>query len=270
MGNNSSNINLKFKIIVDKNEAQVLLDNAEKVDMYVEECSDDPSNSKARRNNNYSANSMTSKEYNFFEVVLENAKDKLSTRLKMDLEEVNLIQLMPSADGGMPHTRPSNLICYPDITRFFNVSTLIHELWHIHQRKYETLWSYVFKSWGWEPWVYDIPDRFEKYRRLNPDTIDTPFWIFRESWIPIPIFKDISNPKVDEVEIWFYNPSKQYHTRQIPNEFVSEYPNVPLSAYEHPRELAAYMLSEPDNYSSSPGFIKLLDLIGHTSILITT
>jgi hypothetical protein len=52
----------------------------------------------------------------------------------------------------------------------------------------------------------------------------------------------------------------------IPDDLVTEFPSVPDSAYEHPRELSAYLLSEPTLYANSNGFKKLLVLIGNISI----
>jgi hypothetical protein len=266
MGNITSDYKLNFRIVYEKAEAQKLLDEAEKIDFYIEECMEDMSNMKARREYSYSANSMTHKEIKFFEVVLENTKDYIPKRLQYDLEDIKLIQLMPSADGGMPHTRPNNLICYPDISQFFNKSTMIHELWHIHQRKYQNFWTDTFMRLGWELWEGDLPAGLEKYRRYNPDTIDSPFWIFKKTWIPIPIFNDISRPNMTDVTIWFYNPSMRTHIRSVPSEISSYFPNLPPSAYEHPREITAYMLAEPEKYKTFPGFIHLIESIGHISI----
>jgi hypothetical protein len=97
----------------------------------------------------------------------------------------------------------------------------------------------------------------------NPEA---PLWIFDETWVPVPVFRDISRPNVADVEIWFYNPQKQYHSKTVPSEISSYYPNLPHSAYEHPRELSAYMLSEPEKYEDSKGFKDLIETIGVISI----
>jgi hypothetical protein len=267
MGNIDSKFgNLQFKIIPNKSDAQALLDTAENMDFYLAECHDDKSNSIARRNLTYSANMIALRDLNYANMYLEGSIQNLPKRLVSDLGIINVIQLMPTADGGMPHTRPNNIICYPDISQLFSRTTLIHELWHIHQRQYSELWINVFRSMGWNVWDGKLPTQLEKNRRYNPDTLDYPLFIFEGKWVPIPIFKDISNPKVSEVDIWFYNPEKEYHVKQIPNEISSYFPNLPPSAYEHPRELTAYMLSEPKQYSSSKAFRDLIGLIGEISI----
>jgi hypothetical protein len=174
---------------------------------------------------------------------------------------------MPSADGGMPHTRPQNIICYPDISQLFSKTTLIHELWHIHQRNYKDLWFKTFKRLGWVIWDGKLPDELEKARRFNPDTLDCPFWVFDSEWLPVPIFKNITQPNVSDVEIWFYNIKTHYHIKRVPGQIESYFPGLNPNAYEHPREITAYMLSEPEKHKNSQGFKHLIEYIGEISIL---
>ncbi len=258
--------NLKFVVISDKNEAHKFLQDAEKKDLYIEECHDDKSNSLARRNLTYTPNVISPRDMSFVNKYLSETMGSLPPRLLSDLNEVRIIQLMPSADGGMPHTRPGDIICCPDISQIFSKSTLIHELWHIHQRNNKDLWTKAFKRIGWEIWNGTLPEQLENNRRYNPDTIDYPFWIFDGQWVPVPIFKNITSPNVGEVEIWFYNPIKKYHVKQVPSELHQYFPGLPPSAYEHPREITAYLLSEPDKYKYTLGFKHLLEQIGHISL----
>lgn len=270
MGNSITNTNtneIQIRLISDKKDAKILLDKAEKVDFYIEECYDDKTNFLARRNLSYSINSTSLIENNYASKYLNESKSFLPIRLLNDLKEVNVIQLMPTADGGMPHTRPGNIICYPDISQLFSKTTLIHELWHIHQRNFKSTWSKTFNHLKWTMWNGVLPQQLEKARRYNPDTIDCPLWIFDNQWVPIPIFKDISKPNVADVEIWFYNSEKQYHIKRVPEVILSYFPNLPAGAYEHPRELTAYILSEPEKYKNMIGFKLLIESIGEISIM---
>lgn len=252
---------LKLNLIQDKNKAQDLLQIAEKEDFYLEECADSKSNSIARQGLNYSANSMSLLDANSFQTFINNVR--LPQKLQLELGEINIVHLMPTADGGMPHTRP-NMICYPNIS--FSESTLIHELWHIHQRNFYSYWEQIFKLLGWTLWNGTLPTKFEENRRYNPDTIDCPLWIFKDTWVPVPIFKDIMAPTMNMVSIWFYNPTKGYHLTRIPEEVSSYFSNLDEVAFEHPREITAYMLAEPKKFESSPAFKDLIQAIGRTAI----
>lgn len=264
MGNQSSS--LTFDIVFNKYDAQLLLDEAENKDFYLEECNDNRMNALSRKNTSYTASRMTDRDYKFFEVVVENAKDHIPLRLQQDLKTVYLIQLMPSADGGMPHTRPDSIICYPDITRTFSVNTLIHELWHLHQRAYEEQWISIFRRLGWEPWKDKLPSIMVDKKRLNPDTLDTPFWCYQKTWVPIPVFRDITKPKITEVDVWFYHVSLKYHVKSIPKEMEEVYGSLPWSAYEHPREITAYLLSDPNRYGNCSAFDHLIEIMGATAL----
>jgi hypothetical protein len=266
MGNDISiSRKLHFEIISDKNKARELLDLAEKKDFYVEECFDNTANSIARAKMTYTPNTISFRDVTYAKAYLESMLEILPQRLLLDLDTINIIQLMPTADGGMPHTRPENIICLPDISQLFSNTTLIHELWHVHQRKFQDVWYNVFKSIGWREWDGPIPDQLEKNRRYNPDTIDCPLWIYNDNWIPVPIFKSITNPKINDIDIWFYNPNKRYHTYKIPDELSTYFTNLPSVAYEHPREITAYMLSEPEKYDNK-AMSDLIGSIGYTSL----
>lgn len=261
----SKEYSLTLTIVINKEEAQTLLNAAEDSDRYREECISNSTNAKARFNQGYQANSMTYRELKIFEILLENAKPLVPRRLKQDLHEVKLVQLMPSADGGMPHTRPGNLICYSDLSRF-SISTLIHELWHVHQRLYEEEWNRIFQGMGWTIWEGELSPALDKHRRYNPDTLRAPLYAYNNEWVPVPVFKDISKPNLAETHIWFYNIHSKRHVTSVPEKLLHEFPSVPPSAYEHPRELTAYLLSDSDKYADSPGFRTLFRLVGYVSI----
>ena len=83
------------------------------------------------------------------------------------------------------------------------------------------------------------------------------------------IFNDISLPNMRETSMWFYNVKTELISKKVPEEMSSYFPNLPISAYEHPRELTAYMLSDPDSQKGSQGYADLIDSIGHISVLET-
>lgn len=267
MGNEQSiSKRIIFNIVPDKSEAITLLSRAESRDLYLQECYDDKANSIARRSMTYSPNQIALRDLNYARAYLDGVSQEIPQRLALDLDKVNIVQLMPTADGGMPHTRPGDIICYPDISQLFSKTTLLHELWHIHQRRYQDLWHKVFKRLGWMPWTGKLPEQLENNRRYNPDTIDSPFWIYEDKWIPVPIFRDITHPKVNDVDIWFYDPVKNYHIKRVPDEIQSYFGNLVPAAFEHPREITAYMLSEPEKHTNSTAFAHLLESVGNTTL----
>ena len=268
MGQGTSVVeSIRFHIVKDVDEAQRLLDEAEKKDFYLADCKDDQENSISRSACAYTTRAMTLHDYKLFEVVVENARDLLPKRLRHELSTVYLIQLDPSAEGGMPHTRPDAVICYPDITNTFSFTTLLHELWHVHQRQHETWWQHVFTQLGWHPWTEgQLPLRLESHRRFNPDTINSPLWCYQRTWVPVPIFSDSTHPRVNEATIWFYHVTLKYHVKSPPKEMEEMYRGLPMSAYEHPRELVAYLLSDPVKHSECPALRPLVDAVGAISL----
>jgi hypothetical protein len=269
MGNNTSSFidNLDCHVIFDKMEAENRLNVAEQQDLYMEECLDQTLNATARKQLSYRPNRMSVNDHQRANAYLESAKQLLPKRLRSDLSKVHIIQLMPTADDGMPHTRPGDIICYPDLSQLFSLTTLKHELWHIHQRKYQDMWLNVFAELGWKPWSgKSLPAKLEEYRRYNPDTIDAPHWVFRDTWVPVPVFRDITRPRVSDIDVWFYHVIEKHHTKKVPSELSMYFPHLPAIAYEHPREITAYMLAEPDKHASSRGFQDLVKQIGHISL----
>lgn len=233
--------------VAQKEEATQLLIQAEEIDHYQVECYEDRCNSYARKNYIYAPNTVSEVEH--CNHVFSQLSSSVPNQLR-DVGEIRIVLLMPSADGGMPHTRPPNLICYAG--QFSeSPSTFIHELCHVHQRKFPAVWKTIFSALGWSVWNGELPKKLDDCRRYNPDTIDRPLWIHGE-WVPIPVFRDCYKPVLGEVEIWFYHVNHDYHIKTVPDEIMIE--SLPASAYEHPREITAYIISEPDKYRNTVAY----------------
>jgi hypothetical protein len=234
--------------VAQKQDATMLLSNAEQIDHYLEECHDNLSNSLARMKYSYAPNHVSNISH--YTRVFQGFIQHVPTQLR-DVGDIQIIQLMPSADGGMPHTRPPHLICYPDLSNHLSPVTFVHELCHIHQRKFPLVWKTIFGALGWTVWNGDLPPQLDTYRRYNPDTIDQPLWI-HHNWVPIPVFRDAHKPVLSEVDIWFYHTVQHYHVKTIPDDIRIE--GLPPSAYEHPREITAYIISEPGRYKETAAY----------------
>ena len=241
---NSASIPIR---VLQKDEAVKRLAEAEDIDNYQVECYEDRCNSYARRSYSYAANTVSSIDH--YNQLFRRLTQSVPNQLK-DVGELSIVLLMPSADGGMPHTRPPNLICYPGELNE-SKTTFVHELCHVHQRKFPGVWKTIFAALGWTVWNGRLPDKLDSCRRYNPDTIDRPLWIFGE-WVPIPVFRDCMNPVLGEVDIWFYHVNHQYHVKTVPEDMVIDL--LPPSAYEHPREITAYLISEPDRYRGTAAY----------------
>ena len=138
MGNTESiTRKINIKIISDKIIAKDLLDKAEHIDKYLQTCFDDKANYIARRSMTYFPNQISLRDTNYGITYLEGMKEQLPMRLSMELGDINIIQLMPTADGGMPHTRPGDIICYPDISQLFSTTSAfvgIQIQAHVHRK----------------------------------------------------------------------------------------------------------------------------------------
>ena len=282
MGQNlttSSEGTLRLVVVVDKHDAQEDMNRAEQIDHYRKQTARNLTNAMARRTLAYEVNRLGYHEWKRMEVWADQVNQGLHgsvhvpLRLRRELGEVRLIAVMPTAEGGMPHTRPANVICYPNVETITHGVTLVHELWHIHQRQHAAWWSEVFREWGWTPLSMEdahrqIPEKLRAHVRMNPDTIDQPWWAYRGRWVPLPVFAHLSKPSMTETECWFYDLLNGFHVRAVPDEIQAEFPGVSGNALEHPRELAAYLLSDPGRYRDAgvPGWHRLVDLVGMTSL----
>jgi hypothetical protein len=253
---------------------------AESKDRYNRLCNESSSNSEARHGMNYTAASLSETDIQVLNNLFKNYVPFVPPRLLHDIDYISIATLMPSADGGFPHTRPERLICFPQSASLPSLQTFIHELWHIHQRKYPDLWKRLYLNiWGFKEWRDEgdakLPEELRKQIRINPDTLgingDRGLYCWKNEWVPLPIFLSPSRPKMNDCAIWFWN-IRTMKWRQSPPEAWTAFfssPLVPSSANEHPNELSAYMLSSIEyDMRSPPAFVALKDAIGRTAFHI--
>lgn len=249
-------------LVLAREQAAAYLQRAEDQDGYLAACKAHPANAAARRAG-YGANTIP---WPYMEQLSSLLSSLRLPRRLQNMGRIPVVHLLPSSDGGMPHSRP-NLVCVPLLEQIDSAETMIHELWHVHQRRYQKEWSAIFAALGWRPWEGQLPENLETHRRINPDTIDAPLWIFEDTWVAVPLFRDIVAPNLRETDIWFYHPQEGRRTRTIPSGLLDLFPSLPSSAYEHPRELAAYTLSAPERYQSMKGFQILVEHLGQGAVV---
>ena len=163
-----------------------------------------------------------------------------------------VVWMDPTADEGLPHTRPPYYIM---MSRTFPegdlVKTLLHERVHVHQRLYEPVWEkLVADAWEMKPWVGDLPTDIQARRRMNPDLLFAPLFIWKDTWVPLAIFKSSSQPKLTAVDIVWWNSKQRTIFREAPPGWTEFFGNNP--AGEHPYEIAAYLIA--DNPSQNKAY----------------
>ena len=247
---------------------------AESKDKYNKLCNESPANASAREGMNYTAASLSNVDINVLNNLFNQYVKLVPPRILSDLDYVSIAMLMPSADNGFPHTRPDRLICFPESGALPSLQTFIHELWHIHQRKYPDLWNRLYTTvWGFKQWrgEAELPMELMKQIRINPDTLTYGLYCWKDEWVPLPIFTSPSRPRMNECAVWFWN-VRTKRWRQTPPEAWNAYFSshlIPPSANEHPNELSAYMLSTiGHDMRTPPAFAALVDAIGRTAFYI--
>jgi hypothetical protein len=228
--------------VLDHGDARAALLEAELQDNYRAKCYSDRLNAIARTGQSYVAAKLTETE----RVRCEQHIQQLGISAAFGgLGPVEVVYLMPSADGGLPHTRPQKLICLPMSPTPVPAETLQHELWHVHQRAFPDRWlAFLRDHWHFAPYHGGLPEKFHGMLRHNPDTLAHPLWIWRGEWVPVCLFTNPTTPTLKDTAVWFYNAQKGMYVTTPPAPMLAFFgSSLPAVAYEHPYELAAYLLA---------------------------
>lgn len=208
--------------------ASALLQKAEAIDGYRKHCAASDLNRLARSRQTYAP---------FFEP-MEATLRALAAKNELT-RACELVFLHPSADSGFPHTRPLNLICLPVGFGGQDVAeTLLHEGFHVHQRKNPDDWmSYSIRQGWWPIAASEIPERWRERVRLNPDTLSQPFWTWEDRYIPLPLFVNEASPSLGGTEVRWMDKRTGTLLRSPPSSFQGRY--GPIAQPEHPFETGA-------------------------------
>lgn len=200
------------------------LQEAETYDHYFQKIAQDPLNQKARQHLFYSA---------------------MMERTQPFLLNTEIVTMHPTAEAGLPHTRPPNIICMPAYYPQDRMEeTLHHELVHIDQRRRRYKWNAFFEKEGWNQLSEtEIPTRWLQRCRMNPDTIDDRFWAWKGRHVPLPLFERDDKPDLRQVVIQWWDKETGIRQKEAPRSFQERYGPLP-SQPEHPRELAAVELAK--------------------------
>lgn len=155
-------------------------------------------------------------------------------------DQVDIVILDPSAEGGMPHTRPG-LICLPAYYPESKLKeTLRHEMIHISQKRQATLWASRASLEGWSPVRPGIiPDFWIARLRLNPDTFST-LYAWKGRYVPLPVYIREDKPLLREIQVRWFDMNEGIVGTSPPSSFTQVYGNLGAAQAEHPYELWAY------------------------------
>ena len=210
-----------------------ILERAEHIDGFQELCKRNEVNRLARMKCSYTAWNDQS--------LAEKAKAFLGTIEPR--EDIDVVILNPSAEGGMPHTRAPAVICLP---AYFSESrladTLKHELVHISQRRIPDVWETRARMEGWVRVQESvIPENWLRRCRLNPDTAAARFFAWEGRHVPLPLFVRKDKPDLRETVVRWYDMRDGLVKSAVPPSFSKKYGDgLSSSAMEHPYELWAY------------------------------
>ena len=213
---------------------------AESLDHYRAACEASPANRAARVGQAYELDAISPATTKF----LQGAAGKIPLLASAEIAILN-----SSADGGLPHTRPPNLICLPagaipnsDSREF--TETLLHEGIHIHQRLHPALWLRAVQRAGWkQASPAQVPAEIAARVRINPDTMASPYWLW-DDHIPLPLFpKGVALPALTAATTQWLDVRTGVLHPDPPPSFRAKGNTETGAAAEHPYELFAYRFS---------------------------
>jgi hypothetical protein len=166
-----------------------------------------------------------------------------------------VVWMDPTADAGLPHTRAPDLIC---ISRDFPSAdlptTILHERVHVSQRLHPEAWRDIFEPWQFKIWNGSFPSEIDSKRRINPDLLGVPQYIWKDTWVPLALFKSMNQPKLNEVDVVWWDDKTRTLLRDPPPGWTAFFGSI--SAGEHPYELVAYLVASNPKQNVAYSMIK--------------
>ena len=159
---------------------------------------------------------------------------------------LTIVYLDGRSDAGLPHTRglrgialPVFLLWQPDN------KTIQHEIVHLSQKQFPQRWWAWYKAvWDFRPALEEefmgIPLRWRSRRRINPDTLGTPYTIWINRWIPLSVFVNEAEPDLRYCKRGFWDCKLSQWTWEAPSGWSRTFGSGFND--EHPNEIAAHWI----------------------------
>jgi hypothetical protein len=159
---------------------------------------------------------------------------------------VQICYLDPRSDAGLPHTRGNSGIAMPIFLLWHpNEKTLRHELVHLSQKQYKTKWwDFYTRNWSFkiasEKEFMSIPEKLRSRRRINPDTLGSPYTVWKERYIPLSVFPSYAKPDLRVCKRGFWDLKMSQWTWEEPPGWIQMFGSDFND--EHPNEIAAHWI----------------------------
>lgn len=150
------------------------------------------------------------------------------------------------SDAGLPHTRGLKGIALPVFLLWQSSDkTIQHEIVHLSQKQNpQRWWAWYRDVWNFRPAAEEefmgIPLRWRSRRRVNPDTLGTPYTIWQDRWIPLSMFLNEEEPDLRYCKRGFWDCKMSQWTWESPPGWVRMFGTGFND--EHPNEIAAHWI----------------------------
>jgi hypothetical protein len=159
---------------------------------------------------------------------------------------LTVVYLDGRSDAGLPHTRGMKGIALPVFLLWQpSEKTIQHEIVHLSQKQNpQRWWAWYQDVWNFrrakEEEFMGIPLRWRSRRRINPDTLGTPYTIWQDRWIPLSVFINEKDPDLRYCKRGFWDCKLSQWTWETPTGWVKTFGSGFND--EHPNEIAAHWI----------------------------
>lgn len=226
--------------MVPRTQARATLAQWEKEDSYFTEMSDPgsvagPINVKARR-------------YPYLETSeVEPTSMTVELTVPIPIEgPLTVAYLDARSDAGLPHTRGLKGIALPVFLLWQpSEATIQHEIVHLSQKQFpQQWWSWYSRVWNFRRATVkefmSIPEKWRQRRRMNPDTLGSPYTVWKDRWIPLSVFLKEDAPDLRYCKRGFWDLRLSQWTWEPPQGWISTFGEGFND--EHPNEIAAHWI----------------------------